>query len=229
MTARAASRSRRAVVVAGLAVVLASTAACSGDTTSDQTEAAAKIVTTTTTTAPPATTSSTAPPVAANFDDLSRMLLTGVPAGYKVQPNDVGDTGPSDLEKAIRDDGGDDARAVLTANGFVRGYQRYWSKSDEDEIVAFLYQFKDNAGAAEYGKRTKADLADLQDGVAVSPFDLPGIEGATGLTAHSDGFSTSMALFSKGPYLVQLVVTGTTPAGQAEMVKGLAADQFARL
>jgi len=219
----------RRVGLVGLGILLAGGVACGGDNGDGKpVEAAAKIVTTTTAAAP-ATTTSTAPALAANFDDLSRLLLTTVPAEYKIQPNDVGDTGPSDLEKAVRDDGGDDARAVLTRNGFVRGYQRYWSKSDDEEVVAFLYQFRDNAGAADYGKRTTADLAEPQDGVTVSPFELPGIAGATGVTGHSEGFSTSIAVFTKGPYLVQLVATGTTPAGQVEMVKSLAADQFGRL
>ncbi|HYH49294.1 MAG TPA: hypothetical protein VEG38_07075, partial [Acidimicrobiia bacterium] len=125
----------RRVGLVGLGILLAGGVACGGDNGDGKpVEAAAKIVTTTTAAAP-ATTTSTAPALAANFDDLSRLLLTTVPAEYKIQPNDVGDTGPSDLEKAVRDDGGDDARAVLTRNGFVRGYQRYWSKSDDEEVV----------------------------------------------------------------------------------------------
>ena len=229
MTTLETLRSRR-TVLAGLTLLLAAGAACGGsDNDSKQAgEVAAKIVTTTTTAAPP-TTSTTAPPLAANFDDLSRMILTSVPAEYKVQPNDVGDTGPSDLEKAIRDDGADDARAVLTRNGFVRGYQRYWTKSDDEEVVAFLYQFKDNAGAAAYGKRMTEDLAEPQEGITMTPFTVSGIDGATGMTGHGEAFSGSVVAFTKGPYLVQLMVNGVSPAGQADFVKRLAVDQYARL
>jgi len=216
-----------AVAFAGLAVTLAAGTACSGGG-GDKPVVAAGIVTTTTTTAPP-TTTTTAPKIAASYDDLSRAIITAVPDGFTVQPNDVGDTGPSDLAKAVRDDGSADARTVLTRDGFVRGYQRLWTRSDKEQVIAFLYQFNDHTGAVDYGKRTVADLAKGAKGVTVTPFDVPGIDGASGATGHDSSFSSSVVVFAKGPYVVQLVVNGPGPTGQPDIVRTLAADQFSRL
>jgi hypothetical protein len=216
--------SRRAGLL-GLTALLAAGAACGGGG-DKKTEAAAKIVTTTTI-AP--TTTTTAPKPAASFDDLSRMLVATVPAQYKVQPNDVGDTGPSDLDKAVSDDGEDDARAVLTRAGFVRGYQRLWMKSNDEQVVAFLYQFNDHAGAVDYGNRGTDAMDTGEGGFTLTPFDVPGIEGAVGMTAQDAEFASSAVIFTKGPYLVQMMVNGPTPAGLSDLAKTLATDQFARL
>ena len=218
------SFSRRAGLAA-LTVILAAGAACSSGGGAPKV-AEGRIVTTTTTAAAPTTTTTT---VAASFDDLSRLLLTTVPAGYTVQPNEVGDTGPSDLEKAVKDDGNGDARATLTKDGFVRGYQRLWSKSDDEQVIAFLYQFNDHAGALDYAKRTTADMAKGEAGITLTPFAVPGIDGAVGMTGHDATFASSIVLFAKGPYIAQLVVNGKTPAGQSDVVRALAADQASRL
>jgi hypothetical protein len=217
------------LVLLGLSGLLVAGAACGGGSDSPsaaQAVAEAKIVTTTTT-VPPTTT--TTMKVAASFDDLARSLVTTVPAGYKVQPNDVGDTGPSNLEKAVDDDGEPDARAVLTRDGFVRGYQRLWNKTDDEQIIAFLYQFGDHAGAVDYAQRTNDGMRKPEDGVTVTPFDVPGIDGAVGMVGGDPTFSSSVVVYPKGPYVVQLVVMGPTPVGQTDIVKGLATEQFARL
>ena len=218
-------RSKRAGL-AGLTLLLATGVACGGGTSPKQAVAEGRIVTTTTTA--PATTTTTTP-VAAGFDDLSRLLLSAVPADYKVQPNDVGDTGPSDLEKAVSDDGSDDARAVLTKDGFIRGYQRLWSRTDDEEVIAFLYQFNDHAGALDYAKRTTDDLAQGENGVTLTPFAVPGIEGAVGMTGHDPTSASSVVGFAKGPYVVQLVVNGKAPVGLSDLVRTLASDQSGRL
>jgi hypothetical protein len=209
----------------GLTALLAAGVACGGGG-DHKSVAEAKIVTTTTL-AP--TTTTTAPKLPASFDDLSRLIITAVPAGYTIQPNEVGDTGPSDLAKAVRDDGGNDARSVLTKDGFVRGYQRLWNKTDNDQVIAFLYQFNDHAGALDYAQRGIAEVAKGDKGVTVAPFDVPGIEGAVGLTGHDPTFSSSVVNFVKGPYAVQLVVNDPTPAGQVDLVRSLATDQSGRL
>jgi hypothetical protein len=223
-----AQLSRRAGLL-GLTALLAAGAACggSGGSGADQKTGMAARIVTTTTLAP--TTTTTAAKPAANFDDLSRLLLASVPAAYKVQPNDVGDTGPSNFEKAVSDDGGDDARAVLKKAGFVRGYQRLWQMSDDEDVVAFLYQFNDHAGAVDYGKRTTDDMAKGAEGVTLTSFDVPGIEGEVAMSGHNAEYASSVVVFTKGPYLMQLVVEGPTPAGLPDLAKTLAADQFARL
>ena len=73
---------------------------------------------------------------------LAGRLVTDVPPGYLRQVDSVGDTGPSDLEKAVRDDGEPDARSVLVADGFVAGYQRLWAKGDDAKIIDFVYEFR---------------------------------------------------------------------------------------
>ena len=78
---------------------------------------------------------------------MAKLLITSVPSGYAQQPDSVGDTGPSDLAKAIRDDGSPDARAVLTQDGFVVGYQRLWRTADKREIIVFLFTAKYAASA----------------------------------------------------------------------------------
>src|SRR5688500_10442983 len=115
------------------------------------------------------------------MEDLEEALDLAVPDGFVRQPDSVGDTGPSDLEKAIRDDGGDDARDILTKSRFVRGYQRMWTRTG-DEIVSYVYQFADAAGAIEYTNRLNADSLAPTEGVSISPFGMPDITGAVGVT-----------------------------------------------
>ena len=50
-------------------------------------------------------------------DALAAKMIATVP-GHSLQPDSVGDTGPSDLNKAADDDGEPGARAVLVKDGF---------------------------------------------------------------------------------------------------------------
>jgi len=161
--------------------------------------------------------------------ELSKALEISVPDGYMLQPDEVGDTGPSDLEKAIRDDGEDDARDVLTKTRFVRGYQRMWSRSEDDEIVAYVYQFADNAGAVEYTKRLTADAGAQTDGVTIEKFSVPGINGSIGVNGSDPTFATSSVTFVKGPYSVQMVINAASPTGLQSIVTALAEEQYSRL
>jgi hypothetical protein len=172
-------------------------------------------------------TASSAP--AASMEDLADALDISVPDGYVLQPPAVGDTGPSDIEKAVRDDGGDDAREVLTRTRFVRGYQRMWSRSDADEIVSYVYQFADHAGAVEYTNRMTAVISAPTEGVTISRFDVPGINGAAGVNGTVDKFSSSSVSFAKGPYSVQMVVSGSSPTGLETMASAMAEEQYSRL
>lgn len=176
---------------------------------------------------PNATASSTT--VAKSFGDLSKALDIVVPDGYRLQPDEVGDTGPSDLEKAISDDGADDAREVFTQTRFVRGYQRMWSRSEDDEIVVYVYQFADHAGAVDYTKRLTADSGAQTDGVSIGLFDVPAIDGAVGVNGSDPTFATSSVTFVKGPYSAQVVVNGPSPTGLETLATALAEEQFSRL
>ena len=166
---------------------------------------------------------------AKSMDDLAKKLNISVPDGYMLQPDEVGDTGPSDLEKAVRDDGEDDARDVLTRTRFVRGYQRQWSRSEDDEIVSYVYQFADHAGAVEYTSRLTADAATQTAGVNVEKFSVDSISGSVGVNGSDRNFATSSVTFVKGPYSVQVVVNGSTPTGLESLVSALAEEQYSRL
>jgi hypothetical protein len=161
--------------------------------------------------------------------ELSEALDISVPDGYLLQPDEVGDTGPSDLEKAVRDDGEDDARDVLTRTRFVRGYQRMWSRSEDDEIIAYVYQFADNAGATEYTNRLNADAGAQTPGVTIEKFTVDGINGSVGVNGSDPTFATSTVSFVKGPYSVQMVVNGEALTGLQSMVTALAEEQYSRL
>ncbi|MEW6476216.1 MAG: hypothetical protein AB1679_28490 [Actinomycetota bacterium] len=161
--------------------------------------------------------------------ELGEALKISVPEGYLLQPDEVGDTGPSDLEKAVRDDGEDDARDVLTRTRFVRGYQRMWSRSDDDEIIAYVYQFADHAGAVEYTNRLTADAGAQTAGVTIERFTVPSIAGSIGVNGWDATFATSTVTFVKGPYSVQMVVNGSSPTGLQSLVTALAEEQYSRL
>jgi hypothetical protein len=164
-----------------------------------------------------------------------------VPAGYDRQADDVGETGPSDLEKAADDDGEDDAHAFLEQHGFVVGYQRLWAKGiakDADgepnfdaaqEIVLFLYVFRDDAGAKATLDRYVGFVEEGIDGEG-HPFDVPEIAGARGWAGGSDDDGqASLVMFTKGRYLVQVVRAGSGADADVDLVRSLARDQYGRL
>jgi len=152
---------------------------------------------------------------------LEARLISAVPAGYLRQPDSVGDTGPSDLEKAVRDDDSPDARQVLTRDGFLGGYQRLWKKG-ANELTNFVYQFSSPAGATDYVSRSIAEMR--KDG---SEFPVAGIPGAKGFR-HTGAEGTSVGVtFTRGGYATLVLVNGTdaTPA----FVTSLAQQQYAKL
>jgi hypothetical protein len=166
---------------------------------------------------------------ARNAQELSRALDITVPDGYVRQPDRVDDTGPSDLEKAVSDDGGDDARDVLTGDHFVRGYQREWASGAKDEIVSYVYQFADNAGAEDYAKRLAAEFGAQNTAGAPGVFDVSGIAGAVGVNGSDPNFATSSVTFVKGPYSVQVVVNAASLTGLQFLVTSVAEEQYSRL
>jgi hypothetical protein len=161
--------------------------------------------------------------------DLSKALDINVPDGYVRQPDTVDDTGPSDLDKAVADDGADDARDALTRNRFVRGYQREWALDAKDEVVSYVYQFADPTGAEDYTKRIAAEAGSPAAGATTTMFNVAGIAGAVGVNSSAPTFATSSVTFMKGPYSVQVIVNGTSPVGLEAMVRSVAEEQYSRL
>jgi hypothetical protein len=166
---------------------------------------------------------------ARTMDELARSLNLTVPEGYTVLPDNVDDTGPSDLDKAVADDGGTDAREVLTKDHFVRGYQREWSLDDNDKIISYVYQFADAAGAADYTKRVTEDSEASGGTAAAARFTVADINGAVGVNGADPNFPSSTVTFAKGPYSVQVVVNGAKPAGLQTMATSMAEEQYDRL
>jgi hypothetical protein len=208
---------KRRIAVVTAVVMSVSLAACGGskDDKSDETTKTTRATTTT-------TSAANAQAAAA----LEPKLIKTVPAGYKQEADDVGDTGPSDLDKAVRDDGNDDAREVLTKDGFVAGYQRYWTKGD-NEIIDFLYQFATAGGASDYTARSLQDATAADEGTTITEFAVTGIPGAKGYLAHSADGDAAFVAFTRGVYAAQVVLNGTD-ANQAT-AQSLASQQYANL
>ena len=84
-----------------------------------------------------------------------------VPSGFVVQPDGSNRTGPTDLNKAVTDDGEKDAATVLKQDGFRRGYQRLWAHQDGRKVIALVYEFCSVGGAKAYATRA-ADAGQQQ-------------------------------------------------------------------
>jgi hypothetical protein len=112
-----------------------------------------------------------------NADDLES-LMPEPPDGFRQESDDVGDTGPSDFAKAARDDGTDEAAEILTDAGFLAGYQRLWSNNPDEELILFVYEFCDDAGAQRYLDASLS--AGDEDDLPVEEFDPAGLPDAYG-------------------------------------------------
>jgi hypothetical protein len=181
-----------------LAAALVLTAiGCGGD---DKTADTTTTADATTTTEAPTTTASTGECHAGDADptELESLMVSDV-AGFEQQTDDVGDTGPSDLAKAISDDGEDDAEQFLTDGGFRRGYQRLWSNDADEQVLVFLYEFCDSAGAAAYGQRG-TDLV-AASGLEVVPFETGGV--GTGFTVDNQSLIVAFVVAPSDATLVQ--------------------------
>ncbi|MDQ1394191.1 MAG: hypothetical protein QOF30_3168, partial [Acidimicrobiaceae bacterium] len=176
-----------------------------------------------------AKSTTTVPTAATNRDPLLTLLVKAVPSGFIQQPDPVGDTGPSDLAKATRDDGAPDAQAALTVAGFLHGYQRLWSTADNSQnLVVFLYHFRTAAGATSYAQRSVA-AAKATAKPAPTSFPVAGIPGAVGLSGIDGGTHTAAAVFTRGVYAVQVVAGGPTAGPVVQLAQQVAPTQYALL
>ncbi len=174
------------------------------------------------------TSSSSPNSEAATADSLESLLITSVPPGYSREPDDVGDTGASDIAKAASDDGRTDAKARLINAGFVRGYQRLWQRDSGHEIVVFIYQFKTPDGAVSFNTdgldRIRADST-----IQSKAFPITGVPDAVGLSATGTTYKGAAVFFTKGVYMVQIHVVDPSVASSEKVAQQIAADQYARL
>lgn len=130
---------------------------------------------------------------------LAPMIVEEV-EGFTQEADDVGETGPSDLAKAILDDGERDAERVLNETGFRGGYQRLWSNEAGDEVILFVYEFCKEDGAARYGSRTFDIFA-----AARLPIEPVVAEVGTGFTLANESMRGVWLWENAGPVLVMVV------------------------
>jgi|GEM_PF-6519726 len=174
-------------------------------------------------------TSTTVAPPASNVELASR-LVTVIPSGFVVQPDQVGDTGPSDLAKAARDDGAPGAGQALRSEGFVRGYQRLWTGPADAQIILIVYQFATPAGAAADFQRGTPKLTSLVT-TGVAPFTVDGLPPgqSAAIAGTSEGISAAAVLFTTSVFVVEVTCNGPTPSGLRERASTIARDQYGRL
>ena len=215
-------------VLALLLVPALFAAACSsgGSATTDTTTSSTDTVPLSTTTTSGVTTTT----IAAD-PTLEVLLLQTVPSAYVKLPDQISDSGPTNLAKAMRDEGSTDGGRFLQQMGFVSGYQRVWaSSSDVRQNTIFLYRFKTPEGAAQYATNRASELNAFGSvkGAVITPFNVP-MPGGVGLHSESDTLSFGAVVFSKGNYSVQAVSTDGTKTDQSLAVVALAQAQFDRL
>jgi hypothetical protein len=165
------------------------------------------------------------PPAAAVSPEAAALLprlLASAPAGYVLEPEAASGTGPTNLDKAVRDDAAGGARDALASDGFVAGYERAWVRGDpaagtaSDVIIDVVYQFAGEAGAQAYADRVAAS-----EGTASVPVE--GVPGARGFTTPQG--RTTQVVLTRGPFYA-LVGVGSGPSGE---VSSLAQAQYERL
>jgi hypothetical protein len=179
---------------------------------------------------PSTTTASSAAAVPNSDRELEALLVATVPGGFVLQPDDVGDTGPSDLAKAVRDDPAPETEQALQDEGFVRGYQRLWIGPADAEIIVFVYQFATPAGAEADFDRSKGVLTDgsLPGATSFAVDGIPAAQSAAAAGSEQD-VSAAAVQFHTGVFNVQVVCNGILPQGLQPRASSIAKDQFTRL
>ena len=187
---------------------------------------------TTTRPAVPTTAGITVPPP----PPLADLILGEGPPGFEQQPDDVGDTGPTNLAKATDDDISPEAGRALVSAGFQGGYQRQWTSVDDigntlNQDFVFLYRFATPEGAEAWVRHWRVTLIDTNTGAApLTSFEPPLIPGAVGISAiDPKQGSTGVVLFTKGPYAVQAFVIGGPSVDQSGAAADMAYAQYQRL
>ena len=168
--------------------------------------------------------------VPTSFKELQARIVTKVPSGFVAQAPGAYDTGPSDLAKAIRDDGGPNAGKILRAEKFVRGYQRIWIGPEHAQIIVFVYQFDSRVGARrDYARYTRVFDSKLPPGT--HRFVIGGLPASQSLgVAGSDKTGgAALAYFTKGVFNVEINCNAPTTAGLQAQATAIAKDQYNRL
>jgi hypothetical protein len=204
-------------LIAGVGIAIALCGACSSSSPSKSADTSTTRV-------------STARGAPTSFSELESRIVTKVPADFVEQPPEAFDTGPSDLAKAIKDDGGPNAGKVLRAEKFVRGYQRIWIGPEHAQIIVFIYQFESSAGARQDFARTTREVTAKRPSGAYR-FVIPGLpaDRTVGIAGASKDAAVAGVFFTKGVFNVQINCNGERLSGLQARATAIAKDQFRRL
>jgi hypothetical protein len=201
----------RAAVRVGVAVVIVTVLAGACSSSSSKPTAVARV----------------APRSAAELE--ARVLSKG-PAGFVRQAEDVGDTGPSDLAKAARDEGTANAEELLRSEGFVRGYQRLWIGPSHEQLIVFVYQFGSPAGVRHFFARQTKDLATkpLRGAHKFPVAFLPPAQ-AVGIAGANADSAAAVIRLRSGVFVVQVICNDSTLPGLQSRALAVAESQYRRL
>jgi hypothetical protein len=154
------------------------------------------------------------PVAVASQATLTSLLITTLPAGYRVLPDKTSHGGPVDLAQAAASDGapGAAAHAALVADKFRAGYQRAWQDGHQNEILTILYRFGTHAGAVAYLRRQDASNKTTSV-VRFQPSGVPGALGYRQTGSTSQGTRTVVDIgFAKGLYVAQVATLSSSKA-----------------
>jgi hypothetical protein len=164
-----------------------------------------------------------------NVAELEARIVAKVPSGFVEQSPPAYGTGPSDLAKAIKDDGEPNAGKVLRSEKFVRGYQRIWIGPEHDQIIVFVYQFEVNGARQDFARSTRRFNSKPPPGG--HKFAMPGLppEQALGIAGADKNAAAAIVYFTTGVFNVQVNCNGSRLAGLQARAIAIAQDQLRRL
>jgi hypothetical protein len=222
---------RLIVLLVSVAVALAAVGCSSNGSDGSSKTTTTKAKATTTTEAADSGSSTTTTP--GNADAIAALKAKMVPdvEGYQLQPDNVGDTGPSDLAKAKRDDGTKEGAAQLEENGFELGYQELFVNKEQDQVIVFVYQFETEDGAKKSCDYNVSVDRKSEDATTVTPITVPGVPTLYAASADSSaqGFSATLVEFVAGRTCARIIGIGKTRAGFTTPAPDVAARQYALL
>lgn len=160
---------------------------------------------------------------------LEHLLITRVPEGFSMVPDERGETGPTDLAAAVRHQGGTPSvRTFFEENQFTGGYQRLWTNATRHELVVFLYQYASAGGAQAQSREIERSIRANEDSSRLRSF-VPDVPGGVGLLAPQGNLWIAAVLFSKGHYWGMVRLAAPDVDGARAQATTLARDQYQRL
>lgn len=178
-----------------------------------------------------ASTSAAAPTTtvdAALTDPVGKYLITSVPKGYRVQDDDLANTGAADLARAAEEDGASDAQSFLEGIGYQHGYRRIWATQDFGRsIYVALDLLSNEAGAKAYCERTAQNMRNKAS--LVEGFGVEGRANAVGVRVSDESGSASAVFEAKGSWCIEVLSAGTNDipaASQREQAATLFLAQY---